>query len=186
MSDTFDYDDFDQFDGLQGNDLVSALRKQLKAAAKDNKALKEASAADKATIADLTGKVNGVTLESVLREKGAKPQLAKFMKDVEPTEEAVSAWLAENGELFGYKPNEGAGEPSGEGEPSGNDAGLSPEMLEALATMQKVQQQEANAAPGLLGKSNNADEFIKRVGQQAKSFEDVEKAFRQAGLFNPM
>jgi hypothetical protein len=181
MSESFDYDDFDQFDNLQGNDLVSALRKQLKAAAKDNKALREAEAEKERALAELTQKVNGVTLESVLKEKGAKPQLAKFMKDVEPTEEAVSAWLAENGELFGYKP-ESAGDQSGDGQqPSGQ--GMTPEMVAALEAMQKVQKQEANAAPGLLSNTNSADEFIKRVGTQAKSFEDVEKAFREAGLF---
>jgi hypothetical protein len=103
------------------------------------------------------------------------------MKDVEPTEEAVSAWLAENGELFGYKP-ESAGDQSGDGQqPSGQ--GMTPEMVAALEAMQKVQKQEANAAPGLLSNTNSADEFIKRVGTQAKSFEDVEKAFREAGLF---
>lgn len=183
-SNTFDYDDFDQFDGLQGNDLVGALRKQLKAAAKDNKTLKEAQAADKQALAELTQKVNGVTLESVLKEKGAKPQLAKFMKDVEPTEEAVSAWLSENGELFGYTPpKEGAAETNGETQQTG-ETGFSPEMTAALAAMQKVQAQEANAAPGLLSNTNTSDEFIKRVGTEAKSFEDVVKAFSTAGLLN--
>lgn len=183
-SNTFDYDDFDQFDGLQGNDLVGALRKQLKAAAKDNKTLREAQAEKDKALADLTAKVNGVTLESVLKEKGAKPQLAKFMKDVEPTEEAVSAWLAENGELFGYTPpKEGADQASGEGQQP-QEQGFTPEMAAALAAMQKVQQQEANAAPGLLSNTNTPDDFIKRVGQEAKSFEDVVKAFQQGGILN--
>lgn len=182
MSDTFDLDDFDQFDGLQGNDLVSALRKQIKLAAKQNKELQAASTADKQAISELTQKVNGVTLESVLKEKGAKPALAKFMKDIEPTKENVEAWLAENGELFGYDPK-AAGESSGE-QGSGSEAGMTPEMLAALATMQRVQQQEANAAPGQLGSPNKADDFLARVGQNAKSFEDVEKALRTAGFFN--
>lgn len=181
-SNTFDYDDFDQFDGLQGNDLVGALRKQLKAAAKDNKTLRESQAEKDKALADLTAKVNGVTLESVLKEKGAKPQLAKFMKDVEPTEEAVSAWLAENGELFGYQPK--ADGDNGQQAPSGDEGTLTPEMTAALAAMQKVQQQEANAAPGLLSNTNTSDEFIKRVGQEAKSFEDVVKAFQTAGILN--
>jgi hypothetical protein len=180
MSDTFEYDE-DQFDNLQGNDLVSALRKQLKLAAKENKTLKDSSVADKQALADLTTKVNGQTLESVLKEKGAKPQLAKFMKDVEPTEEAVSAWLAENGELFGFNPDASAETPSGQQQQS-SDSGMAPEMLAALATMQKVQQQEANAAPGLLGSDGKVDEFIQRVGQNAKSFEDVVKAFSEANI----
>jgi hypothetical protein len=182
MSETFDYDDFDQFDSLQGNDLVSALRKQLKAAAKDNKTLREAQAEKERALAELTQKVNGVTLESVLKEKGAKPALAKFMKDVEPTEEAITAWLAENGELFGYDPK-AAGQANGE-QGSSETEGMSPEMIAALDSMQKVQKQEANAAPGLLGSANKADDFLARVGQNAKSFEDVEKAMRAAGFFN--
>ena len=180
MSDnSFEYDD-EQFEGLQGSDLVSALRKQLKLAAKANKTLQDETSAHKQAIADLTQKVNGQTLESALKAKGAKPELAKFMKDVEPTEEAVAAWLAENGELFGYDPK--AGEAKTEPEGSSTE-GLTPEMIAALATMQKVQQQEANAAPGLLGNDGKVDDFIKRVGAEAKSFDDVAKAFQTAGLF---
>ena len=54
-------------------------------------------------------------------------------------------------------------------------------MQAALQAMSAVQKQEANAAPGLVGEDKVQD-FIGRVGQNAQSFDDVEKAFRDAGI----
>lgn len=185
----FEYDDDDLFDGGTGggNDVVSQLRAALKAKTKAEKELQAKVEELTKTNTELNSKVRGVSLSELLKTKGAKPALAKFMTDVEPTEENVTAWLAENGELFGYDPNanqqDSEGQPSGsQGQtPAGGEQQLSPEMQAALAAMSQVQKQEANAAPGPVGE-NTALDFINRVGQNAQSFEDVEKALRDAGM----
>jgi hypothetical protein len=178
----FEYDDDDYGNG---NDLVSQLRKALRAKEKEAKDAQAKVEELAKTNAELSGKVRGVSLSEILKTKGAKPALAKFMTDVEATDESVTAWLAENGELFGYTPKaEGAasdgGDTSGQAQ-QGGEASLTPEMEAALAAMSQVQKQEANAAPGLVGE-DKVNDFISRVGQNAQSFEDVEKAFRDAGI----
>lgn len=184
MSNNFEYD-FDD-DGEQfGSDVVGQLRKALRAQEKANKELNAKVEELSKTNTELSGKVRGVTLTEMLKAKGAKPALAKFMTDVEPSEENVTAWLAENGELFGYDPKANVQDSSGDEKPSGQTQeipqGLPPEMEAALRSMQQVQKHEANAAPGLVGEDKVTD-FISRVGQNAQSFEDVEKAFRDAGI----
>ena len=180
----FEYDDDDY--GNNGTDLVSQLRRALKAKEKEAKEAQAKVEELTKTNAELSGKVRGVSLSEILKAKGAKPAMAKFMTDVEPTEDAVTAWLAENGELFGYDPKATQQDPP-EGEtpsgqnPQGEAPALPPEMQAALAAMSAVQKQEANAVPGLVGEDKVVD-FISRVGQNAQSFEDVEKAFKDAGI----
>ena len=184
MSNAFEFDD-DDLDLGNGTDVVTQLRKALRAKERAEKALQDK--VDELTKAngELSQKVRGVSLSEILKSKGAKPALAKFMTDVEPTEESVTAWLADNGELFGYDPKANEQAPSGEQTPSGQahqgGTDLPPEMQAALQAMSAVQKQEANAAPGLVGEDKVQD-FIGRVGQNAQSFDDVEKAFRDAGI----
>jgi hypothetical protein len=179
----FEYDDNDYGDG---NDLVSQLRRALKAKDKEAKEAQAKVEELTKTNAELSGKVRGVSLSEILKAKGAKPAMAKFMTDVEPTEDAVTAWLAENGELFGFDPNAKtdppAGEaPSGQNTPQGEAPALPPEMQAALEAMSAIQKQEASAVPGS-STGSQVDDFISRVGQNAGSFEDVERAFREAGI----
>lgn len=185
----FEYDDDDQYgDGTGGNDVVSQLRKALRAKEKAEKELQAKVEELTKTNTELNSRVRGVSLSELLKTKGAKPALAKFMTDVEPTDENVTAWLAENGELFGYDPNATKQDSEGEQTPGqgqtpagGEQTALPPEMQAALAAMSQVQKQEANAAPGPVGE-NTALDFINRVGQNAQSFEDVEKALKDAGM----
>jgi hypothetical protein len=123
------------------------------------------------------------TMAELLESKGAKPTLAKYMKDVEPTDEAVTKWLTENGDDFGYKP-EAAGDGKPEGDGQNGAPVLDPAMQAILDSMAKVQNQEATAAPGLVTGDDKNLEFLGRVGQNAQSFEDVEKALRAAGMLN--
>lgn len=184
MSNAFEFDD-DDLDLGNGNDLVTQLRKALRAKERSEKALQDQVAELTKTNGELSSKVRGVSLSEILKAKGAKPAMAKFMSDVEPTEDAVTAWLAENGELFGYDPKANEQPPSDASQQTAGQApdqgDLSPEMIAALQQMSSVQKQEANAAPGLAGADKTLD-FISRVGQNAQSFEDVEKAFRDAGI----
>ena len=45
------------------------------------------------------------TIKDVLQTRGANPKIAAFIPaDIEPSEDAVSAWLTEYGDVFGYNP----------------------------------------------------------------------------------
>lgn len=182
-----DFDDLFEDDTYQGGDLVARLRKALKAQKKVLNERDNELATIKEENVTLKSGVRARSLEQLLEAKGAKPALAKFMGDTEASEDAVNAWLSENGELFGYKPKEAGSDESGQGQAkqqTGSE-GLTPEMEAALAAMTAVQKQEANAAPAPTLTDDKGLEFLKRVGENAKSFEDVEGALRAAGILNP-
>lgn len=183
MSDFGNYDlsDFDE-DNVAANDAMGQLRKALKAQQKLVKDRDAELATVKEELTTLKGQVSSTTIAGLLEAKGAKPGLAKFMSDVEATDEAVTKWLTENGEIFGYKPKaEGDGTQEQTQEVK---SGLDPELEAILASMAKVQNHEANAAPNLTSKDDKAKEFLDRVGQNAHSFDEVSAALRQAGLFS--
>jgi hypothetical protein len=189
-------DDFDDSDD-QGGDLVSQLRRANKAQAKSLKELTEKYDLAETARADLATKVNGNLVSEMLKAKGLDPGVSKFAKDVEPTQEAIDAWLTENGKLFGYDPNKGSGDAEGgktaeqvAAEAAAASAGnnnLSPEMLAFQKALGNVQDQEANAATGNIA-GDPATEALRRLGEGATSFEDVERGLKQMGLvpsFNP-
>ena len=130
----------------------------------------------------------------MLADKGLDPGVSKFVKDVEPTQEALDAWLTENGKLFGYDPNKGSGDAEGgktaeqvAAEAAAASAGnnnLSPEMLAFQKALGNVQDQEANAATGNIA-GDPATEALRRLGEGAKSIEDVE-AWAQANGAHPI
>lgn len=178
------YDNLFEDDELEVPTLIRELRKALKA---QQRVVKDKEA-ELGTIRDeLTGlktEKSSRTMAELLESKGAKPTLAKYMKDIEPTDEAVTKWLTENGDDFGYKSEAaGDGKPE-EGAPSGEQVQLDPGMQAILDSMAKVQNHEASAAPGLGAGDDKNLEFLGRVGQNAHSFEDVEKALRAAGMLN--
>jgi hypothetical protein len=183
-------DNFDDSND-QGNDLVSQLRRANKAQAKSLKELTERYDAAETARADLAAKVNVNLVSKMLTDKGLDPGVAKFVKDVEPTEEALAAWLTENGKLFGYDPeNKGSGDAEGgktaeqvaaEAVAASAASNLTPEMQAFQQAMKTVQDQEANAATGNIA-GDPATEALRRLGEGAKSFEDVESGLKQLGL----
>lgn len=183
MSDfNYDLSDFDE-DNVNANDAMGQLRKALKAQQKATKDREAELATVREELSALKGQVSSQTIAGLLEAKGAKPGLAKFMADVEATDEAVTKWLTENGEIFGYQPK-AQGDETQEPQVQTQSAGLDPELEAILQSMSKVQNQEANAAPNLTNKDDKAKEFLDRVGQNAHSFDEVQKALQQAGLFS--
>lgn len=86
-------------DPNQSSSLVRKLRKELNAA---KKALKEKDSA----LASLMTETRSRTIKDVLSSAGANPKIAAFVpSDIEPSEQAVSAWLMEYGDVFGFQPN---------------------------------------------------------------------------------
>ena len=81
-------------------DLVKKLRKALKAEQRRNKELET-------SYGELTKSQKERILKDVLASKGVNQKIAQFIpSDIEASEDAISAWLDNNGDVFGYTPSE--------------------------------------------------------------------------------
>jgi hypothetical protein len=81
-------------------DLVKKLRKALKAEQRKNKELET-------SYGELTKSQKERILKDVLTSKGVNQKIAQFIpSDIEASEDAISAWLDNNGDVFGYTPTE--------------------------------------------------------------------------------
>ena len=81
-------------------DLVKKLRKALKAEQRRNKELET-------SYGELTKAQKDRILKDVLASKGVNQKIAQFIpSDIEASEDAISAWLDNNGDVFGYTPTE--------------------------------------------------------------------------------
>ena len=81
-------------------DLVKKLRKALKAEQRRNKELET-------SYGELTKSQKERILKDVLASKGVNQKIAQFIpSDIEASEDAISAWLDNNGDVFGYTPTE--------------------------------------------------------------------------------
>ncbi len=88
-----------EYDDLYSDDadtpLIKKLRKQIEEQGETLKALKDENS-------QLKGYERQRSVSEVLQKQGYSEKLATFIPaDVEPTEEALSGWLNEYGELFG-------------------------------------------------------------------------------------
>lgn len=183
MSNDLDFDDLFEDDTYTGNELISRLRKALKAQQKANKAQADELEATREEVLGLKKSVQKKSIAELLEAKGAKPSLAKYVGDIEPTEEAIEKWLDENGDDFGYKKPE-AGKPEGGTTDAAGQVEMPAELAQILAQMSTVQRQEASAVPGSTGLDDQMSEFLKSVETNATSFDEAEAALRKAGLFN--
>jgi len=81
-------------------DLVKKLRKALKAEQRKNKDLET-------SYGELTKAQKDRILKDVLASKGVNQKIAQFIpSDIEASEDAITAWLDNNGDVFGYTPTE--------------------------------------------------------------------------------
>lgn len=128
----FDYDDEYGNAPKALRDHAKALEKQL--ADLQKKFEDEAKARQ---VAEKAAKSQ--TLTSILREKGIKPQLAKWLEkdEVEANAEAVDAWLKENGEFFNVKPAADPEVPAPETDEPGVP-NVDPELEAALRASQQL------------------------------------------------
>jgi hypothetical protein len=98
--------DIDDVDGQEPNS-PKVLRQQNSKLAKELKELQ-------AQLAQFQAKERRSTIADVLQSKGASPKLAKYVeRDLEGdiTPDQVEAWLAEEGELFGWAPSSDDADP---------------------------------------------------------------------------
>ena len=81
-------------------DLVKKLRKALKVEQRKNKELET-------SYSEITKAQKERILKDVLSSKGVSPKIAQFIPaDIEASEDAIIAWLDNNGDVFGYTPSE--------------------------------------------------------------------------------
>jgi len=99
MATNYEYDDEDDFTEESG-DVVKQLRKVNRTLEKRLKDLEQEANTFRV-------QARQRTVKDVLSAKGINPKVAAFIpQDIDMTEEAVSAWLEEYGDVFGAKPAE--------------------------------------------------------------------------------
>lgn len=95
MATNYEYDDEDDFNMEDSTDVVKQLRKVNRTLEKRLKELEQEANTLKTTTRQRT-------VKDVLTSKGINPKVAAFIpQDIEPTEDAISSWLNEYGDVFG-------------------------------------------------------------------------------------
>lgn len=177
---SYDYDDDEQ----QGDspkalrDLVKKLQKDLEKVTGERDTF-----ASKAKEADRT---------AVYTKLNIPPKIQRWMKDVEPTEDAVKQWVAENGEDFSFKlgePDTAAVKPSEGQHVTTTEAPTEPAVPSVLtpedvANLTRIQGLLA-AGTGQTVLSDAANTAVSTVESQLgddADFESVVNALRSQGL----
>lgn len=150
MYDTTEWDDEHDEQDEGGNPNSSAMR-QLRAADKAKaKRIKELEE----QLSSLSKSSRERSIKDVLDGRGLNPKIATFIPpDIEPTEDAVSKWLDEYGELFGAAPQQQA-------------SAVPPDQIAALRQMDAIMAQTSSPA--------GADEVRSRIAN-AESPEELDR-----------
>jgi chorismate mutase len=148
-----DEDDFTQESG--NNDLVKQLRK---AAKQKDKELAEL----RAQFGEVSKAQRERSIKDVLESRGVNSKIAKFIpSDVDSTEESLSKWLDDNGDVFGFQATES------------NQPVVDPAQAAAYKKMNNVTEQ---------GLTPDATDDIMRRLMNANSKEELDEVIRQSGL----
>jgi hypothetical protein len=98
MATNYEYDDEDDDFTEESGDVVKQLRKVNRTLEKRLKELEQEAST-------LKTQTRQRTVKDVLSAKGINPKVAAFIpQDIDVSEEAVSKWLEEYGDVFGVKP----------------------------------------------------------------------------------
>ena len=147
-----DDDDFTQESG--NNDLVKQLRK---AAKQKDKELQEL----RAQFEGVSKAQRERNIKDVLESRGVNSKIAKFIpSDLDPTEESLSKWLDDNGDVFGFATES-------------NQPVVDPAQAAAYKRMNSVTEQ---------GLTPDASDDIMRRLMSANSKEELDEVIRQSGL----
>ena len=93
----FEYEDDEDDFTTESNDLVKQLRK---AAKQKDKELQEL----RSQFESLNKAQRERAIKDTLESRGVNSKIAKFIPtDIDPTEESLSKWLDENGDVFGFQ-----------------------------------------------------------------------------------
>ena len=153
----YEDDDLDTDDistGNASNDLVKQLRKA-------NKQKEKELAELQAKMGELSKAQRERSIKDVLEARGVNKKIASFIpQDLDPTEESLSKWLDDNGDVFGLNTES-------------NQNNVDPA---AAAAYQKMNQ---TVNQGLTPDSN--DDIMKRL-LSAETPEQLQEVMRQSGL----
>lgn len=168
-----EYDDDDEFEQNAPKDLRRAL----------NKANKEkAELAQK--VDDLMKQVRTQTLASILNEKKVPAKIQRWIKrdEVEATPEAVQKWLDENGEDFGYKPEDEKPVETKETkvETPAQQGVLTDEEQAVLQRLQAMGQVSTDV-PGIDPQKAVVDQIAANISLDT-DYEAVARALKEAGI----
>jgi hypothetical protein len=151
----YEYEDDDDDFTTESNDLVKQLRKATKQKDKE--------------LAELRAQFEGVSkaqrernIKDVLESRGVNSKIAKFIpSDLDPTEESLSKWLEDNGDVFGFQVTES------------NQSVVDPAQAAAYKKMNGITEQ---------GLTPDSSEDLMRKLMSANSKEDLDEIIRQSGL----
>ena len=152
--DDFDFEDTSSQTN-QSNDLVKQLRK---AAKQKDRELAEL----KAQFENVSKAQRERNIKDVLESRGVNSKIAKFIpSDLDPTEESLSKWLDDNGDVFGFQATDS------------NQPVVDPATAAAYKKMNNVTEQ------GLTPDSH--DDIMRRL-MNANTKEELDEVIRQSGL----
>lgn len=154
----FEYEDEDDdftTPSNDSNDLVKQLRKATKQKDKELAELRS-------QFENLNKAQRERAIKDTLEARGVNSKIAKFIpSDIDPTEESLSKWLEENGDVFGFQATES------------NQASVDPAQAAAYKKMNQVTEQ---------GLTPDASDDIMRRLMSANSKEELDEVIRQSGL----
>ena len=154
----FEYEDEDDditTPSNDSNDLVKQLRKATKQKDKELAELRS-------QFENLNKAQRERAIKDTLEARGVNSKIAKFIpSDIDPTEESLSKWLDDNGDLFGYQAAES------------NQASVDPAQAAAYKKMNQATEQ---------GLTPDASDDIMRRLMSANSKEELDEVIRQSGL----
>jgi hypothetical protein len=151
----YDYED-DDFDTDSGNDLVKQLRKATKQKDKELAELK-------AQFDNLSKANRERAIKDALASRGVNSKIASFIpQDIDPTEESVSKWLEEYGDVFGVQQVETQATPN-----------VDPAQAKAYQRMTNAVEQ---------GVTPEFQADIHRKLMNANSREELDEVIRSSGL----
>ena len=152
----FDYEDDDETESTyDSNDLVKQLRKA-------NKQKEKELAELKSQFEGLSKAQRERAIKDALETRGVNSKIAKFIpSDIDPTEESLSKWLDDNGDVFGFQTTES------------NQNTVDPAQAAAYKRMNNATEQ---------GQTPDASDDILRKLMSANSKEELDEVIRMSGL----
>ena len=149
-------DDDDDFTNDSSNDLVKQLRK---AAKQKDKELQEL----RAQFENLSKGQRERAIKDLLASRGVNSKIASFIpQDIDPTEESLSKWLDDNGDVFGIESGQTQATPNVDP----NDAAAYKRMTNSA---------DSGASP-----EHNGDIMQKLMNANSK--EELDEVIRLSGL----
>jgi hypothetical protein len=149
-------DDDDDFTNDSSNDLVKQLRKASKQKDKELQELR-------AQFENLSKGQRERAIKDLLASRGVNSKIASFIpQDIDPTEESLSKWLDENGDVFGIESGQTQATPNVDP----NDAAAYKRMTNSA---------DSGASP-----EHNGDIMQKLMNANSK--EELDEVIRLSGL----